>query len=108
MKRLHRNLIACGSAAFLAAALSSAAYQAATNSVNPDLKKKQDQLTLENSVADQQLKKELATLAAEKQRLELENGLAQQKQQAKQAAVQAELDELNKKIDLLAKRTALK
>jgi ATP-dependent Clp protease protease subunit len=108
MKILHRNLIACGCAAFVAATLSSAAAQPDTNSVNPDLKKKQDQLTLENSVADQQLKKDLATLAAEKQRLELENGLAQQKLQAKQAAVQAELDELTKKIDLLAKQAALK
>jgi ATP-dependent Clp protease protease subunit len=108
MKLPHRNLIVCGCSAFLAATLSSTAAQPETNSVNPDLKKKQDQLTLENSVAEQQLKKDLATLTAEKQRLELENGLAQQKLQARQAAVQAELDELTKKTDLLARQAALK
>jgi ATP-dependent Clp protease protease subunit len=108
MRLIHHNLIACGCAAFLAATLSSAAAQPDTNSVNPELKKKQDQLTLENSVAEQQLKKDLAALTAEKQRLELENGLAQQKLQTRQAAVQAELDELTKKTDLLAKQAALK
>jgi ATP-dependent Clp protease protease subunit len=108
MKLLHRNLIACGCAAFVAATLSSTAAQPDTNSVNPDLKKKQDQLTLENNVAEQQLKKDLAALTAEKQRLELENGLAQQKLQAKNASQQAELDELTKKTDLLGKRAALK
>jgi ATP-dependent Clp protease protease subunit len=109
MKILHHHLIAFFSAALLTAGGSSlAAGQTTTNCPDPELKKKQDQLTLENSVADQQLKKDLAALSAEKQRLELENGLAQQKLQAKQAAVQAELDELTKKADLLAKRAALK
>ena len=48
----------------------------------PTLKKQQEQLTLETSIADLQLKKELARITAEKQRLELENALNQQKLQA--------------------------
>jgi ATP-dependent Clp protease protease subunit len=97
------------------------------------LKKQQEQLTLENSIAEQQLRQDLAKLTtqkqrlelengiaeqqlhqefakltAEKQRLELENGLAQQKLQAEVAALQAELDKLTKQADVLAKRTTLK
>lgn len=107
--------------------------QTDTNSAFPDLKKQQERLTLENSIAQQQLQKDLAKLTAEKQRLELENGiaeqqlredlakltaekqrlelqngLAQQKQQADAAALQAELDKLTKQADLSAKRAALK
>ncbi len=110
MRTFHSTLLACACAGLLATAWSSLAADptTATNCPDPELKKKQDQLTLENSVADQQLKKELAGLSAEKQRLELQNGLAQQKLQAKIAATQAELDELTKKADLLAKRNALK
>jgi ATP-dependent Clp protease, protease subunit len=112
---------------------SAAAGQTDTNAAFPELKKQQEQLTLENSIAEQQLRKELgklsaekqrvdlqnsvaelqlrqelAKLAAEKQRLELQNGLAQQKQQAEVAALQAELDKLTKQADLLAKRATLK
>ncbi|HEV2436065.1 MAG TPA: ATP-dependent Clp protease proteolytic subunit, partial [Verrucomicrobiae bacterium] len=65
-------------------------------------------LELGNGIADQQLREDLAKLTAEKQRLELQNGLAQQKQQADAAALQAELDKLTKQADLSAKRAALK
>jgi ATP-dependent Clp protease protease subunit len=88
--------------------LSQAAAETATNSVLSDLKAKQEQLTVENGIADQQLRKELAKLTAEKQRLELENGLAQQKLQAEVSSLQADLDKLGKQTDLLTKRAALK
>ena len=78
-----------------------------TNSANAELKKKQDQLTLENSLADLQLKKDLAKLTAEKQRLELENSLAAQKSAAELLSMQTEIDKLTKQLDLTAKRTAM-
>jgi capsule polysaccharide export protein KpsE/RkpR len=84
------------------------AGQADTNSPFPELKKQQEQLTLENGIAEQQLRKELSRLTAEKQRLELENNLAQQKLQAAVASLQAEIDKLNKQADLVNKRLALK
>jgi ATP-dependent Clp protease, protease subunit len=85
-----------------------AAEQTDTNSAFPQLKKQQEELTLENGIAEQKLRRELATLTAEKQRLELQNGLAQQKLQAEVAALQAELDKLTKQSDLLTRRLALK
>jgi ATP-dependent Clp protease protease subunit len=78
-----------------------------TNSANTELKRKQDQLTLENSLADLQLKKELARLTADKQRLELENSVALQKSQADLLTMQTELDKLTKQLDLIAKRAAV-
>jgi ATP-dependent Clp protease protease subunit len=134
MRINHRNLIAWAGVALLSLGLSSPAVgQTDTNGPFPELKKRQEQLTLENSIAEQQLRKDLARLtaekqrfelqnsiaeqqlrqdlgklAAEKQRLELENGLAQQKLQAEVAALQAELDKLTKQADLLAKRATLK
>jgi ATP-dependent Clp protease protease subunit len=78
-----------------------------TNAANAELKRKQDLLTLENSIADLQLKKDLARLTADKQRLELENSLALQKSQADLLTMQTELDKLTKQIDLQSKRTAL-
>jgi len=134
MKSNHRRLIAWMGVAFLSVGLSArTGAQTDTNSAFPELKKQQEQLTLENSVAEeklhkdlakltaekqrlelengiaeQQLRQDLAKLAAEKQRLELENGLAQQKLQADVAALQAELDKLTKQTDLLAKRASLK
>jgi ATP-dependent Clp protease protease subunit len=82
--------------------------QTDTNSGFPELKRQQEQLTLENGIAEQQLRKDLARLSAEKQRLELTNNLVQQKRQAEVAALQAEIDNLAKQVDLLAKRAALK
>lgn len=134
MKTSHRNLTAWIGVALLGFGLSSRTVgQTDTNSAFPELKKQQEQLTLENSIAEQQLRKDLAKLTAEKQRfelqngiaeqqlrqdlakltaekqrLELQNGLAQQKQQAEVAALQAELDKLTKQADLLAKRATLK
>src|SRR5208282_777221 len=134
MRIRHHKLIAWVGVALLSFGLSSrTAGQTDTNSAFPELKKQQEQLTLENSIADQQLSKELARLTgekqrlelensiaeqqlhqelakltAEKQRLELENGLAQQKLQAEGAALQAELDKLTRQADLLAKRATLK
>ncbi len=133
MKICHRKLIACVGVALLSIGLSSRTVgQTETNSAFPELKKQQEQLTLENSIADQQLRKELARLTAEKQRfelengiadqqlhqelakltaekqrLELENGLTQQKSQAEIAALQAELDKMTKQADLMAKRATL-
>ena len=57
--------------------------QPETNSAFPELKKQQEQLTLENSIADQQLHKNLATL-------------------------QGEIDQLTKQLDALTKHAALK
>jgi ATP-dependent Clp protease, protease subunit len=134
MKTTHRNLTAWIGIALLGIGLSSpAGGQTETTNAFPELKKQQEQLTLENSIAEQQLRKELAKftaekqrvelqnsiaeqqlrqelakLAAEKQRLELANSLAQQKQQAEVAALQAELDKLTKQTDLLARRATLK
>jgi ATP-dependent Clp protease, protease subunit len=109
MRIRHCKLIACAGVALLSIGLSSRAVgQTETNSAFPELKKQQEQLTLENSIAEQQVRKELARLTAEKQRLELENGLAQQKLQAEVAALQAEIDKLTKQTDLLAKRAALR
>ena len=134
MRTSHRKLVAWVGVTILSIGLSSQTVgQTETNGAFPELKKQQEQLTLENSIAEQQLRKDLAKLAiekqrlelengiteqqlhqelakltAEKQRLELENGLAQQKLQAEDAALQAELDKLTKQADLLAKRAALK
>ncbi len=74
----------------------------------PELRKQQEQLTLENSIAEQQLRKELARLTAEKQKLELENSLNQQRLQADIASMQAEIEKLTKQADLLAKRAAVR
>ena len=84
------------------------AKAAEPSSAFPELRKQQEQLTLENSIAEQQLRKELARLTAEKQKLELENGLNQQKLQAEIASMQAEIEKLTKQADLLAKRAAIK
>ena len=134
MRINHRTLIAWAGAALLSIGLTSRTIgQTDTNGPFPDLKKQQEQLTLENGIAEQQLRKDLAQLmaekqraelengiaaerlrkdlarlSAEKQRLELENSLAQQKQQADVAALQAELDKLTKQSDLLAKQKSLK
>jgi ATP-dependent Clp protease protease subunit len=107
MKSRHHKLIVYLGTALMVGLCSHAAAQTETNA-NAELKKKQEQLTLENSLAEQQLKKDLAKLTAEKQRLELKNSLAQQKLQAESATTQAELDKLAKQTDLLAKRAALK
>lgn len=73
-----------------------------------DLKQQQERLTLENSIAEQSLRKELAKITAEKQRLEAEAALAQLRMAAKNAEQQAELDRLTKESELIAKRLALK
>ena len=109
MKMHHRKLVAWIGVALLSIGLSSRTVgQTETNSAFPELKKQQEQLTLENSIADQQLRKELAKLSAEKQRLELENSLAQQKFQSEVATLQAQIDKLGKQIDLLARQSTLK
>lgn len=73
-----------------------------------ELRKKQEQLNLENNIADMELHKALASLAMEKQRRELETSIVQQKAQAEIATMQAELDKLSKQVDLLNRRLALK
>ena len=86
------------------------AAKAAAVSVAPtiDLKKTQEQLTLENSVADLQLKHDLAALTAEKQRRELEAAIYKQKLEAELASRQAEIERLNKQTDAINKALALK
>jgi ATP-dependent Clp protease, protease subunit len=109
MKNHQMRLIPCVGVMLLSLGLTlRAADPAETNSAFTELKKQQEQLTLENSIADQQLKRELARLTAEKQRLELTNSLAQQRLQADAGVLQAEIDKLAKQIDLMAKRAALK
>ena len=79
MRTSHRKLIACAGVALLSIGLSSRTVgQTETNSAFPELKKQQEQLTLENGIAEQQLRQELAKLTAEKQRLELENSIAEE------------------------------
>ena len=80
----------------------------AQSAAQAELRKRQEQLTLEISVADLELRKALAALSAEKQRRELETALAQQRTQAEIAAMQTELDKLSKQTDLLNRRLALK
>lgn len=134
MRMNHRKLIAYISIVLLGAGLAARALaDSDTNGPFADLKKRQEKLTLENGIAEQELHQKLAKLSAEKQRLELENGLAeqelhkelarlsaekqrlelensvaQQKLQAEGVALQAELDKLAKEADLTAKRAALK
>lgn len=74
----------------------------------PDLKKVQEQLSLENNVADLQLRKDLTVLNAERQRREVEAALAHQKLQAELASRQAEIERLNKQAELLNRTVALK
>ena len=109
MKAIRYRLSVCFGIVVVSAGLSSRAADATdTNSPFADLKRQQEQLTIENSISEQQLKKELARLTAEKQRLDLENGLTQQRLQAEVGSLQAEIDKLTKQADLLAKRAALK
>src|SRR5947209_6956682 len=56
-----------------------------------DLRKQQEQLNLENNIAELQVRRDLARLTAEKQRRELESIIAQQKLQAEIAGAQAEI-----------------
>ncbi|MEI6035886.1 MAG: ATP-dependent Clp protease proteolytic subunit [Verrucomicrobiae bacterium] len=74
----------------------------------PELKKEQEQLSLENSIADLRLKKELSALSEEKQRRDLESSVAQQRLQAEIAALQAQLLKLTSQGDLAAKQVAIK
>lgn len=80
----------------------------APSATQTELRKRQEQLTLENSVAELELRKALTVMSAEKQRRELENSLTQQRAQAEIAAMQTELDKLNKQTDLLNRRLALR
>jgi ATP-dependent Clp protease, protease subunit len=68
----------------------------------------QEKLSLENSISEQTLRKELTGLTAEKQRLELTNALKQDRLQSRLSTLQAQIDELGKRFDLLSKQTALK
>ena len=79
-----------------------------TPSAFPELKKQQEQLTLESSIADLQLKKAFASLVAEKQRGDLEAAVAQQKLQAEIASLQAQILKLTAQTDLATKQRASK
>jgi len=134
MKMHYRRLVTFASIVILAAGLSARTLaDSDTNIPFADLKKRQEKLTLENGIAEQELHqklaklsaekqrlelengvtelelhKELAKLGAEKQRLELENSVAQQKLQSEGLALQAELEKLTKQTELASKRAALK
>src|SRR5262245_2140941 len=109
MKTHHCKLTAIAAAVALGLGLTSrAAEPAETNSAIAALKKQQEELTLENGVADAQLRKELARLSAQKQRLDLENSLAQSRLQSEIATMQTDIDRLVKQTDLLNRRAALK
>jgi ATP-dependent Clp protease protease subunit len=109
MKRFYFYLALFTCAAVLSVGTSLRADdETETNSPLAQLKKQQELLSLENKVADEQLRRDLAKMSAEKQRLEMENGLAQTKLQAEVASLQAEIDKLTKQTDLLNKRAALK
>jgi ATP-dependent Clp protease protease subunit len=73
-----------------------------------ELRKVSEQLTLENGIAEAQLRKELAPLAAERQRRDLEASIARQKLEAELASRQTEIEKLNKQIDLINRRLSLK
>ena len=73
-----------------------------------DLKTRQDKLTCETAISDLELKKSLASLAAEKQRRELEAAVAQQKLQSEIASIQEQVQKLSAQTDLAAKQAASK
>jgi len=100
--------IAFGQPALAADPLPAVKPAAAQVAASVDLKKTQEQLTLENSVADLQLRKDLAALNAEKQRREVEASLAKQKLEAELASRQAEIERLNKQTEVINKGLALK
>jgi ATP-dependent Clp protease protease subunit len=85
-----------------------AAPHAADPPAPVDLKQVQERLSLETSVADLQLRKDLAALNAEKQRREVEAALAGQRLQAELASREAEIERLNKQAELLNKSVAVK
>lgn len=76
------------------------AKEGETPSANPELKKQDEELKLQNSIADQKLRAELFRLTAEKSRLELENAIAQQKLQSEIAALHSQIEKLNKQAAL--------
>jgi ATP-dependent Clp protease protease subunit len=134
MKMQHRKLFVCAGIVLLGVGLASRTLaDSDTNGPFADLKKQQEKLTLENGIAEQELREKLAKLNAEKQRLELENSVAEQKLhqelaklnaekqrlelentvtqqrlQTEDATLQAELDKLTKQAELISKRAALK
>ena len=79
IRNVSLSLFACVVSGFLYGedAPSAAKTASEPSSAFPELKKQQEQLTLESSIADLQLKKALASLLAEKQRGDLEAAVAQ-------------------------------
>ncbi len=73
-----------------------------------ELRKRQEQLNLENNIADMEQHKLLASLTLEKQRRELESAIAEQRTKNEIVAMQSELDKLSKQVDLMNRRLALK
>ena len=100
MKKISLWILTAVVAATLAVRADETNKPAEPVSAFPTLKKQQEQLTLETSIADLQLKKELARTTAEKQRLELENALNQQKLQAENSGLQSQIDKLTKQLAL--------
>lgn len=83
---------------------SSVSLAAEPTNAFPEQTKQQEQLVLETSIADLELKKQLAVLSSEKQRRELESAIAGQKLQAEIAGLQAEIAKLTSQTELAAKR----
>jgi ATP-dependent Clp protease protease subunit len=109
MRIRHHNFFVYVSIAVLSFGWSAPVIAAGeTNSPFPELKKEQERLTLENGVAEQRLRQELAKASAEKERLELANALEKEKLHAEVAAMQAEIDKLTRQADLVNKRAAVK
>jgi ATP-dependent Clp protease protease subunit len=91
-------LLALGSFAIRAHCAESKEGDAPTT--NPELKKQEEELKLQNSIADQRLRQQLFKMVEEKSRLELENGLAQQKLKAEIASLEAQIEKLTKQAAL--------
>ncbi|MGC3988403.1 MAG: ATP-dependent Clp protease proteolytic subunit [Chthoniobacteraceae bacterium] len=67
----------------------------------PDLRKNLEKLTLENAVADQQLKQDLADVNAQRMKLDAETGLKSQQTQASLTALQDQIAQIDKKTELM-------
>ncbi len=105
MKPYFRVPLICLTA-LLATALFAARSHAADSKeaeeslANPALKKQEEELKLQNSIADQQLRKRLFKMIEEKSQLELENAIAQQKLQSEVAALNSQIEKMNKQAAL--------
>ena len=109
IRNVAQALFACSFSGFLyGEEAAAAAKPTEPPAAFTELKKQQEQLTLESSIADLQLKKALSTLSDQKQRGDLEAAVAQQKLQAEIATLQAQILKITVQTDLLTKQMASK